>query len=255
MRRDEVFRNALAEEWRRGVEHAGFSESDGHLWLCTGYSEDVQSWGACYYKPYMEIEDERFLSRAQKEEAESEPFWARHRVAIFHDFRCRENDLGETLVPVMGAMLRHELEHARQQVACGNDLLDIDDQFVDRAVGIKVGGLHGGTDLYNQKPIEQDANAAAAMYLREHHADHVDAILHGPCAQLTRSNTPPESTDTLLARTIAFLFQFRDICERDTGDIEFPKRLGTYDQRAAHLWRQLESGGKVPAAGRRDLDA
>jgi hypothetical protein len=94
---------------------------------------------------------------------------------------------------------------------------------------------------------EQDANAAAAMYLREHHADHVAAILQGPYAQLAHSNTPPESVDTLLARTVAYLFQFRDICVRETSDIDFAKRLAVYDKRAAHLWRQLEAGGELPA--------
>lgn len=244
MKRDEVFRSGLMVEWRRAVEHAGFAETDVSLWLCTGYDVDNERPGAVYYKPHLEIEDDRFLTAAEKQEAESDAYRQRHRVGIFEDFRCREDDLGKTLLPVMGAMLRHELEHARQQAACGDDVLDIDDQFLDRALRIKAGGLRSSTDLYNQKPIEQDANAAAALYLREYHVDHVDAILRGPCAQLARSNTPPESLGTLLARTVACLFQFRDICVRDTGDIAFAKRLDVYDKRAGRLWRELEAGGE-----------
>ena len=148
----------------------------------------------------------------------------------------------------MGAMLRHELEHARQQDTCGDEVIDIDDQFLDRAVRIKVGGLPGGSDLYNQKPMEQDANAAAAMYLREHHSAQVDAILRGRCAPLARSNTPSESLDTLLARTVAYLFQFRDICERETGDVEFAKRLDVYHKGGGRLWRALNAGD-VPEGG------
>jgi hypothetical protein len=222
-------------EWQRAVAHAGFSEQDVHLWLCQGYGLDGEQAQAAYYKPVLAIEDDRFPDEQQREEAESDEYWERHRVVIFEDFRSAEDDLGDTLLPVMGALLRHELEHARQQVHWGNTLLDIDDRFVDRAVRIKVGRIPGGTELYQCKLIEQDANAAAAMYLREYQLDHVQAIRGGPCASLARSNTPPESLDTLLARTVAFVFQFHDICERDTGELPFWKRLHAYDSHAAIL--------------------
>jgi hypothetical protein len=94
--RDEAFRAAVMEEWSRAVEHAGFADSNVHLWLCAGYDIDNERPGAVYYKPHLEIEDERFLTPAQKQEAESDIYWERHRVAIFEDFRSREDDLGDT---------------------------------------------------------------------------------------------------------------------------------------------------------------
>lgn len=243
MTRDEAFLLDVMQEWQRASAHAGFDDSEVRLWLCTGYDLDKERPGAVYYKPHLSIDDDRFLTPAQKHEAESDTYSGRHRVAIFEDFRLTDDDLGDTLIPVLGAMLRHELEHARQQEQCGNDVLDIDDQFLDHAVRIKAGGLPGGTELYNLKPMEQDANAASAMYLREHHAEHVDRILEGPSAQLARSNTPPETLDTLLARTVANLFQYRDICNGFTDGIPFAKRLDVYDARAGYLWRQLDEEG------------
>jgi hypothetical protein len=247
MARDDAFREAVRTEWDRAVAHAGFAADEVALWLCTGFPADQERSGACYYKPLLSIEDERFLSPGQKAEAESDAYWERHRIVLFEDFRAEENDLGETLVAVMGAHLRHELEHARQQAVCGNDVLDIDD-FLDRAIRLKAGGLPGSTDLYNQKPMEQDANAAAAMYLRAYHSAHVEAILRGPCPQFARSNAPSEALDTLLARTVACFFQYRDICEADSGDMPFWKRLHACDKRAGVLWRQLEAGGEAGAA-------
>jgi hypothetical protein len=244
MVRDDAFRAAILAEWARAVTDAGFADDDVALWLCSGYPADDERSGACYYKPLLAIDDDRFLRPEQKAEAESNDYWERHRVVIFEDFRAEEDDLGDALVPVIGAHLRHELEHARQQVACGNDVLDLDD-FLDRAIRLKAGGLPGSTDLYNLKPMEQDANAAAAMYLRTHHPEHVGAILTGPCPQLARSHTPPEAHDTLLARTVACLFQFRDICDADTGEVAFWKRLHACNKRAGVLWRQLEAGGEA----------
>jgi hypothetical protein len=241
MERDDAFRAALQEEWRAALDDAGFEEHHAKLWLCTGYGEDSEGPVAAYYKPWLNIEDDRFLSPAQRADAEADVNRPLQRIVIFEDFDFANDQLGNTLVPVMGAMLRHELEHARQQQSCGDEVLDIDDQFLDRAIRLKVGGLSGGAGLYNVKPMEQDANAAAAMYLRARHPQHVDAILEGPCGHVARSNTPPEALDSLLARTVACLYQFRDVVVADRDPtIEFAKRLAVYDPRAGALWRQLE---------------
>jgi len=165
-----------------------------------------------------------------------------HRIAFFQDFDANDGRLEASRVAVAGALLRHELEHARQYDAVGSDTFDIDDQFLDHAIRQRVGGLPSGTDLYNFKPMELDANAAAAMYLRDHHPEHLDAILKGPHASLARSLTPPETPETLLERTVACLFLFRDICDRNAAKsgIEFWKHLKVYDSRAAELWRALD---------------
>ena len=64
----------------------------------------------------------------------------------------------------------------------------MDGVVVDHILRLKARGLPGGTLLYNLKPVEQDANAASAVYLRERHPDAVEAILRHPdLGQLARS--------------------------------------------------------------------
>jgi hypothetical protein len=76
------------------------------------------------------------------------------------------------------------------------------------------------------------------------HPEHLDAIRTGPSNHLARSHTPAESIDTLLARTVACLFLFRDVCEREWNtQIPFWQHLDVYDpaRRAGRLWRELDT--------------
>jgi hypothetical protein len=54
--------------------------------------------------------------------------------------------------------------------------------------------------------------------------------------------TPLEMDDpsTLLTRTVACLYLFRDVCEAMTGRVPFDKRLDAYDKRAGQVWRELD---------------
>jgi hypothetical protein len=63
------------------------------------------------------------------------------------------------------------------------------------------------------QPAEQDANAAASMFLRDHHAATIPDILAGDDKQLACSIIPPEPHETLPMRMIAILAQFPEPCE------------------------------------------
>ena len=237
---------AAAEESDAVLDHAGFRADETRLWLCSGFAQGDGS-VACYFKPVMDIDDDHGLfTPEQRVEVESEACRPLHRIGLFEDY-AEGQDLGETLRAVTGALLRHELEHARQQLIAGNDALDIDREFLDDAMRQRVGGLPEGSNFYNFKPTEMDANAAAAMYLRAQHPEHVEAILVGPHGQLARSLTPPESPETLLARTVGVLYAFRDVCEQKADPLPFAKYLRAYSTDAERLWAALDESPSASA--------
>ena len=49
----------------------------------------------------------------------------------------------ETTLAALGALMRHELEHARQQESLGTDFFDMDGVIVDQVLRFKAGGLYG----------------------------------------------------------------------------------------------------------------
>lgn len=139
------------------------------------------------------------------------------------------------------AVIRHELEHARQADAPGGRAaLEIDQHLVDEVLFRKAGRLRGGAAIYNCKPIEMDANAAAAIYAKKHYPSAVGELLESDAGSFVRSNTGPESLDSLLRRTVCFLFQFRSIVDELSGDLPFEERLRLFgNDDAADLWTHL----------------
>jgi hypothetical protein len=224
----------IGDELPLAIEHAGFAPDRVKVWTCTGGERD--GCRAIWFKPTMKIDDDRFLSDEQKQEAELPEHRDKHRIAIFHDAPIAA-DLASAL---MGALLRHELEHARQFDVAGVTTLDIHDNLLQPAIQRMAGGLPGSAVFYNFTPLEMDANAAAAQYQRDHHRDAVDAILVSDQSQLARALMPPNDPSTLLTRTVACLYLFRDVCEAMTGRVPFDKRLDAYDKRAGQIWRELD---------------
>ena len=229
-------------EWPKALKHAGFDHSQAHLWLGRGpHDEQV---GAHWYIPVMNIEGEHGLNEKQLAEAHTDELRGRHRVVVYpeYDFNGKQEKVSdETIIPLFGAMLRHELQHGIQQEASGNEVLFLDGAIVDEILATKVKKLPGGAALRNTKPLEQDANDAAASYLRAHHPAVVKTILQEPCGHLARSLIGPEDPATLLTRTVCFLYAHRDICRQASDDIPFEQRLAVYDERAAALWKELEA--------------
>jgi hypothetical protein len=240
VKRDEEFRAAVDVEWNRALADAGIAREQARYWLCEGFGRDGEERAATWWMPGREIEDDTFLSPQQKQEAENDANQPLHRIALFKD----HGEESEERIAIVGGLLRHELHHARQFEAAGQAVIDLDGEF-DDIIRVKFGGLPGGSTYYNLKPLEQDANAAAAMYLRSQHAEHVNRILEGPSGHLARSNTPPEPPETLLARTVACLYQYREVCVQRSGEIDFGLRLGVIDKRAEEIWRQPDGAGEA----------
>lgn len=225
--------NVIEREWCQAVADAGFIEPDVRLWICTGYSHDGERPLARYFRPPLAVTDPVFLSPEQRAEANSTTWWNRHRFAIFGDFDAGDH-AGDCRTAIIGAIFRHELEHALQHEA-DDEIPALDEEFLDQV--IRPPYTDGLAERYMTKPIERDANAAAAAYLRKYHPQHVDAILQGSFAHLARSVAPPEPFNTLLGRTIDQLWQARAACElRFSGDIESflkPRARALWQDRAA----------------------
>jgi hypothetical protein len=227
----------LVEAWAIALDHAGLDEDDFYLLACPGAVVEGHA-KAASYEPGVEQEGDNLLSGAVLVEANDPDHLLKHRIAVFED--VDEDDPVERAILI--ATLRHEIEHARQRMACGGLLFAVD-QYADDAIRFKAGGLAGSSIFYNFKPIEQDANAAAAMLLRDRFGPEiVAAVLRSGDAALARSLTPPGPPESLLARTVCFIYLFGDIVEaesRGPNGISFGERLDVVSKNAGNLWRTL----------------
>jgi len=179
-------------------------------------------------------------------EANSDAVIGKQRIAIYTDF----DEADPVELAIVGAKLRHELRHAEQRLSpVAAELFSLA-EFADEIASRRVGGLPGGALIYNLMPIELDANAAAADFLAAHHPAAVTDILDGEDAALARSNTPPEAIIDLPAKTVAFMFVFREIAEDPNvfPNMPFERRLGHISETAAATWRALvgEPTGDAP---------
>ena len=189
-----------------------------HVWFVSGSGREATDTGANYYLPFLDLEGEHALSAEQLAEAQSDEVAARHRVVVYMDYEPTDGPIpAETRLAVFGATMRHELDHARQQSVCGNDVFHFDHEIVDHILRVKFGGLPRSAAYYNVKPMELDANSAAAMFLRAHHADQIDPP----------SCTPPPRKDRGTRQGFGFAGWLR-----------------TYSQEAAEVWNELEAQAK-----------
>jgi hypothetical protein len=179
---------------------------------------------------------------AALEEANSAEVINKQRIAVYAEF----DEADPLEVAILGAKLRHELRHAEQRLsACAAELFSLA-ELADEIARVKVGGLPGGATIYNLMPIEVDASAAAAGFLRAHHGAVVADVLRGDDAALARSNTPPEDLADLPAKTVAFMFIFREIAEdpANFANMPFDVRLEHISAAAAACWRGLVASSR-----------
>jgi len=135
------------------------------------------------------------------------------------------------------------LRHAEQRAVCGDTLFDLD-ELAEQLVAWKIGGLPRAAALYHLKPIELDANAASAMFLRRCYPSHVASVLESDDSVLARSNTPPGPLVDLPAKTVAFMFCLREVAEdsaRSPSGLSFRNRLRIVGQEWAHLWDHISA--------------
>lgn len=97
--------------------------------------------------------------------------------------------------------------------------------------------------LYNLMPDELDANAASAVFLREHYSSQIGGVLGSDHAVLALSKTAPGELEDLPAKTICFIFELREVAEergRSPSGLSVRDRLGHIDQRWAVVWDVLD---------------
>lgn len=192
-------RRAVSDEWERVVRASGFSTEEVAYWTSDETPEKIQDRAAMYFLPGPDPSPPFAFTDEQLKEATSDEMARRHRIMIHLDYRLPDGLGPEATKAYLAAVVRHELEHARQADAPqGRAALEIDQGIINPVLSGKAGGIKGGAEYHNMKPSEMDANAAASVYVREHYPDAVGALLDSDIGQMVRSHTGPEGPATLL---------------------------------------------------------
>jgi hypothetical protein len=234
-------RRARDEQWGLALSDAGLDAA-----ACRRYdfgtNEVSDAVGAVWFPPGEVLElTEHFPAAEFLEDANDPAHRSLHRVGVWQDTRTA----------VVGARMRHELEHAVQWERFGAGLFYLYD-LVQSLLAVKAAGLDGCAGMYlNAIPCEQDANAAAAMFLRRHHTDTIDALCGDEGSrQLSCSLVGPETIETLPARMIAYIWLYRDICvavmEEQKHSID--ELLDANFPGAGEYWRRIDAGLLAPRA-------
>jgi hypothetical protein len=150
-----------------------------------------------------------------------------YRVVVFQD---------RTVVGA-AALIRHELEHARQRDVHGQRLMQLYD-IAENVIAERVGGLAGGGFLYQIIPVEMDANAAAAVFVRERFGtQRIEELLRmgDKDGSGFRSLVGPAPIETLPERMLHFFATVPDLCERlaERNDYPFSGLLDVHGWRGA----------------------
>jgi hypothetical protein len=166
---------------------------------------------------------------------------SKHRIAIA-SIVGRQPEIAEA---AFAALVRHELEHARQWKACGDEPFELCEVAFMVYARRKAGRTTLPRGFRNHLPVEDDANAAASVFVRCERPASVAGLLDdknfGP---LARAQTRPEPPETLLARMVEFLLKYRAtlaaMAETHPGDdtIEGFLRMANAPN-AARIWQSL----------------
>jgi hypothetical protein len=158
------------------------------------------------------------------------------------------------------ALIRHELEHARQTAELGPRLEGLYRLCAD-VLAVRAGGLPGGALVYTLMPIEMDANAAGARFavVRYTEARIIELLRNGDRnGAALRSNVGPEPIATLPERMVAFMIANHGLCERYAAEhgngTSFPEMLDLEWPGAGDIWRELvgQRRPRAPAVSRRE---
>jgi hypothetical protein len=89
--------------------------------------------------------------------------------------------------------------------------------IAENVLSERVGGLTGGGFLYQTIPVEIDANAAAAIFVRGRYGtERIDELLNAgdSTSAALRSLVGPPPLDTLPNRMIRYFATIPDLCDR-----------------------------------------
>jgi hypothetical protein len=227
----------IGAEWSAALADAGIDQSATRLYLARAMG--LKHIGAVWHPPSDElVVDERFPDPSQLDDANADEHRRLHRIVVPAELED---------VVTFAALLRHELEHARQHDAWGRPIVELQRLIERHVLRHKAGGLDGcAGQLINAVPTEIDANAAASVYVSARFSkEDVARLQGGKRSALACSLLPPESTDTLPARMLAFAFVHRSafIAYADERGWDLAEMLdGYFGDGASDLWARLESG-------------
>lgn len=152
----------------------------------------------------------------------------------------------------LAALMRHELEHAHQFEAFGGPLLGLY-LLAEGVLSEHAGGLPGSALLYQMIPVEFDANAAAAVFVRSRFGDErITELLEtgDKDSAAFRALVPPPPIESLPDRMVQFLAIMPDLCRRLAArqGSEFTTILDRHWKGAGAIWSRLVADDelKVP---------
>lgn len=223
--------------WGEVVQSTGFKPDDVHLLPVLGAAVHGHNQAASYPPGWELVEEAHDLLRgARLDEANLPEHINKYRVAIYEDVDAED----PLALAILAGKLRHELRHAEQQEAAGEDFRQLNEYARD-VVQWTVKDSDNGGKLYHLMPSEQDANAASARFLRDRYADEVEEILDGEDAVLARTTHPPGNPSCVPANTVAFIFEHREAAE-ELGEFQHVppiERLRAIGPRWAEMWQDL----------------
>jgi hypothetical protein len=226
--REEEIAAALADAGYTGAQVRFYSDAE---------LSPTSHVGAVWYRRWLMIEDDdqHFRNDALRAHANSAKDQQLHRILV----PAHPEDRVE-----FAALLRHELEHARQFDEVGVEVFDLHD-FIEKHVLCEAAGdLDGcGGGLINSIPTEIDCNAAASVYITGRFpADEVQRLRSGNRRNLACSRIPPAPHATLVPRMVAFMYVYCAALERccERAGFTVSAMLTSVHRDAARLWSNLE---------------
>jgi hypothetical protein len=239
-RAEPVLVGSVKQQFEAALAHSELPSEKVKLWVAAAAPQPSDPW-AVWYHPGFQIREgpPELLTSNQRAEANSAPLRDLHRLTVRTDLDLT----GPTARAVLGGLIRHELEHAIQWEVWGLSLFELD-QVTDELTDWKAGPPPGSLPLYRRKPREEDANAAAADFIRQAHPNAAAALAGNDLfAELTRSNHPPPDPGTLLVRTVCFQFLYWDLAsgmELEQGTSDWADHIDSIAPGAGEIWRALE---------------
>lgn len=229
-------RTGAEELWNEAIADSGLDPAKLHRF--DAVRAVIEGAGAQWWAPDFSVHEPPVhldLAEDDATAADRPPLLEKHRVATA-PIENLEPPLAEG---EFAAKLRHELEHARQWEICGPEPF----RLMQLALEVhrrKTGGMIYGT-FRNQMPIEDDANAAASLFVRRIRADSVEDLRrHEAYGPLVRATLGPANPETLVVRMVGFLFHYRDII-RDLagGGISESQYIGFFARSGVRSWQAL----------------
>jgi hypothetical protein len=224
------------ELWDAALEDSGIPPAEVHRF--DALPPENEGAGAQWWAPGLSVDTATLtglkLSKQDARDANRAPLIDKHRVAIAPILGLAA-DLTEA---VFAGKARHELEHARQWNSCGVEpfsLMNLAIQVCARKTG---GSVHGS--FLGQLPIEDDANSAAAVFVRHVRPSAVEELVrHGAYASLARAVIGPCPHESLVTRMTAFLFHYRPIIESMAASLPTERYLEMWAPSAVDTWTAL----------------